>query len=887
MALLALTAAALTAQPVVTSLTPARHDLDAALNTDLTAGFSAAMDAPASGTFRVRSNLRGWLGGSFSGGGTNSLTFDPASDLLPGEEIEVMLTTGLQSTGGASPAAGHNWRFRAKTSQGPSVFTNAQHATGTFMGWDLEFGDLDNDGDLDAVVINNGQSYLLFNDGSGAFSATILGANNLGSYHCALADVESDGDLDVIVVGSPIVAQSGNLSGQNLIYLNDGNGNFANTVNFGSGSDYSNDVEVGDLDGDGDLYFVVAYGAVSDEPNDIYINDGSGNFTRRGFLYIASSTAEIADTSWVVRFADVDNDGDLDVFIGNFGFGPVQSYYYLNDGAANFYYTGRIDLGAAAIATSLAMGDFNGDGHVDVAVGHLGQPYSSPSTYDRVSLYLNNGSGAFGTPLVLSAPETPYGLEAGDIDGDGDLDLAVGFGGANSYVMLNQGNGQFAGTVSLGTAAHSIAFADLDGDGDLDAGTPDKICINGSNAPVLTLSAGGSNIPNGGTLNVNYNDTLASLNLQIGVDDANQDYVSLSASISNIPTQGIQVSEFSHATALVAYGVYPTSGVFNQGGVTHQVMLTASDGSEATQFSFSIVVGAAPAPSMQVCESAQGGASIGNGANASGGRDFGSQLVTAGPTAALTVVISNSGNADLDVTGVSLSGSDAAHFVLNTGGMAGAVAPSGFTQFTVAFDPATAGSKTATIEIAHNDASTSTPYTFQVTGVGTTPAPVALIVVREGGVVVANGAGSRNFGSLIVGSPSAPFTITVENAGNADLVLGTPGLSGAGAGQFSIDHTGMLASVPAGQSTSFTLTFLAGAEGTFGASVSFSHNDSSTTTPFSFNVTGTATTATGSGGGSGGSGGGCAAGSGSSLLGLLFLLGLGAIAVTRRRGNRA
>ncbi|MCG3182215.1 MAG: hypothetical protein ICCCNLDF_00276 [Planctomycetes bacterium] len=1006
MALLALTAAALAAQPAVTSLTPARHDLDAALSTDLTAGFSTAMAAPGANTFKVRSNLRGWLSGSLSGGGTSSLSFNPASDLLPGEEIEVVLTSGLQSSSGTPLAAGHNWRFRAQTGQGPSAFTSAQHTTGCSSGWDLEFGDLDNDGDLDAVAIDNGQSYILENDGAGTFSGTALSATNYGSYHCALADLDNDGDLDVIVVSSPMATSSGQWSGQNVIYLNDGSGNFANTVNFGTGNDYSIDVDTGDLDNDGDVDFVVTNGGVSDLPNDIYINDGSGNFTRKGFLWVPSSTSEITDNSWAVRMADVDNDGDLDVFIGNFGFGPVQSYYYLNDGAANFYYTSRVDLGATAIATSLATGDFNGDGHVDIAVGHLGQPYVSPYTYDRVTLYLNNGSGAFGSPFVLSTSETPYGLEAGDIDGDGDLDLAVGLENANSYILSNPGNGQFSGSVSLSTWAHSIAFADVDGDGDLDAGTPDKICINGSNAPIISVKSNGSNVGDGGTLNVAYNDTLASLNLEIHIDDANQDVVSLAAQITNIPTQGIQPAEFTHAAAAVSYAVYPTSGVFNQASVNHQVTLSAYDGTESTvftfnilvgvapnnppgivvtsigtpvynggnlsvsfgtslaslslliqlndpdtddvsvtgsvsnssgtgildsefssvaqpagywlapssgvfnvggvthtitlaagdgnggnaAFSFSIQVGAAPAPSMQVYENAQGGAPISNGAAASGSRDFGSQLVAAGPTAALTVVISNSGNADLDITGVSLSGGDAAHFVLGTGAMAGTVAPSGYTQFTVAFDPASAGSKTATVEITHNDASTSTPWTFEVTGVGTTPAPAPLLVVREGGVVVANGAnaaGNRNFGSLLEGSPSAPLTITVENAGNADLQLGTPAVSGPGAAQFSLDSSGMLGTVPAGQSTSFTITFLAGMEGSYAATVSFSHNDASTTTPFSFNVTGSATTVTGSGGGDSGGGGGCAAGTSSSLVSLLFLFLLGAAALTRRRDARA
>ncbi|MCB9935971.1 MAG: VCBS repeat-containing protein [Planctomycetes bacterium] len=1001
-------AATLAAQPNVTSLSPVRHDSDAPLNTNLTAGFSSAMANPSANAFRVRSNLRGWLPGALSGGGTNSLSFNPATDLLPGEEIEAVLTTGLQSQASTPLAAPHLWRFRAASAAGPGVFNSAQHATGCAAGWDLEFGDFDNDGDLDAVAIDNGLSYLLENDGTGAFTSSALSTTNYGAYHCALADVESDGDLDIIVVSSPMVTQGGTWSGQNLIYLNDGSGNFGSGVPFGTGSEYSNDVDVGDLDGDGDVDFVVANGAVSDAPNDIYLNDGNGNFTRKGFFYVSTSTTEVLDITWGVRLADFDNDGDLDVFNANFGFGPVQSWVYLNDGAANFYWINRVDLGATAVASAVAVADLNGDGHLDVALSHIGQPSASPPTWDRVTLLFNNGSGAFGSPLTLSMPESPYGLEPVDIDGDGDLDLAVGFEGANSYIMINPGNGQFSGSVTLGTPAHSMAFADVDGDGDLDAGTPDKICINGSNAPLLSVTANSGPVANAGVINVGYNATLASLNLQLSVTDANLDAVSVGAQITNIPTQGILISEFSHNLAPAPYTLSPTSGTFNQGGVTHHFTLTANDGSETTvfsfdivvgaapnnppsigvtsnsatvgnssslnvaygatlaslnlaisisdpendnvslagtvsnsagtgildsefssaaqasgytlnpssgtfnaggtthtvnlsandgnggiaTFSFSIVVGAAPTPSMAVYESSVGGAPISNGANASGGRDFGSQLVTAGATAALTVVIYNGGNANLAVNGVSLSGAGAADFVLNTGTTASSVAPSGYTQFTVAFDPASAGSKTATVEIAHNDGSTTTPWTFQVTGVGTTPAPVALIVVREGGSVIANGAGAsgnRNFGSLLVGGASAPVTITVENAGNANLTLGAPGLSGPGAGQFSLDTTGMLATVPAGQSTSFTVTYTAAAEGTFGAIVSFSHNDASTATPFSFGVTGSATSVTGgaSGGGSGGGGGGCAAGSSSSLIGLLFLFMLAGLAATRRRGNRA
>ncbi|MCA8915098.1 MAG: VCBS repeat-containing protein [Planctomycetes bacterium] len=1003
-ALITLTAATVAAQPTVTSVTPARHDTDATNSSNLTAGFSTAMAAPGADDFRVRSNLRGWLTGSLSGGGTTSLTFNPTTDLLPGEEIEGTLTTGLQASGGAALANGYNWRFRAAASQGPTVFTSAVQATGVASGWDAEFGDLDGDGDLDMVAIDNGQSYILINNGAGVFNATLLSSNYYGSYHCALADVESDGDLDIIMVSSPMATSTGQWSGQNLIYLNDGNAGFANVTNFGTGSEYSIDVDAGDIDGDGDVDFVVANGAVSDIPNDIYINDGSGNFTRRAFLFVAGSTAEVSDNSWAIRLADIDNDGDLDVFTGNFGFGPVQSYYYLNDGAGNFYYTSRVDLGAAAIAVSMATGDFNGDGWVDVALGHLGQ--SAYGTSNRVSVYFNNGSGAYGSPLVFSASDVPYALEAGDIDGDGDLDLGIGFESGTSYVRTNPGNGQFSGSINLVGTSHSMAFADVDGDGDLDVGMPDRICINGSNPPTISATANGSTLANGGTLNVSYGTTLASLNMHFTIDDPNGGTVSVSAQISNLTTQGLVPAEFTHATAAVSYTIDPTSGTFNQGTTNHHFVLTATDGIENTPFSFDIVVGAAPnnspaialtsggstvangstinvaygdtlaglslaiavsdpendsvglagsitnasgtgllasefsssaqatsyvlyptsgtfnsgttthtftlsaddgnggtanfsfsvavgaapTPSIEIYESTVGGATIGNGSNASGGRDFGSQLVSAGPTGALTVVIYNAGNANLSIPSIVLTGTDAGHFVLNTSGTSSSVYPSDYTQFTVAFDPTSAGSKAANIEISHNDGSIGTPYTFQVAGVGTTPAPVPLIVVREGGSNIANGAsasGNRNFGSLLVGTASGALTIEVQNAGNADLNVGTPSLSGTGAAEFSVNTTGMLSVVPAGQSTTFTVTYLAAAEGTFGATVSFSHDDTTTATPFTFGVVGSATapSAGGNGGGSDGSSGGCVATGNSSLIALALLMMLGGLAVVRRRAR--
>ena len=123
---------------------------------------------------------------------------------------------------------------------------------------DIALGDVDGDGDLDAVVANyQQQNQLLINDGSGNFVASFLPEPSLfatGTQAVAMGDADSDGDLDVIVV---------NYQGFNLLLSNDGTGTFSysplppvnqtNTFN-------ASDVAVGDLNGDGAISPVDAHG---------------------------------------------------------------------------------------------------------------------------------------------------------------------------------------------------------------------------------------------------------------------------------------------------------------------------------------------------------------------------------------------------------------------------------------------------------------------------------------------------------------------------------------------------------------------------------------------------------------------------------------------------
>src|SRR5204863_478292 len=90
---------------------------------------------------------------------------------------------------------------------------------------------------------------------------------------------------------------------------------------------------------------------------------------------------------------------------------------------------------------------------------------------DNVSVLLNNGAGVFVAAAPVAVVNGPREVEAGDLDGDGDIDfLATNYSGNSVSVRLNDGHGAFSsgGDVAVGAAPKGLALGDLDGDGDLD-----------------------------------------------------------------------------------------------------------------------------------------------------------------------------------------------------------------------------------------------------------------------------------------------------------------------------------------------------------------------------------------------------------------------------------
>jgi hypothetical protein len=338
----------------------------------------------------------------------------------------------------------------------------------------------------------------LFQLQSNAFDAAGCSGAQAGCWtnYLRLTDLDGDGDLDVVF------SNLGDFFGQGRrvqplgVWLNDGAGHFTNqsAVVVGGLSKAVREVAIGDIDGDGDLdlYVPDAFGGV----DVLLVNQGGAAFVDQA----ATRMPGVASHAGAARFADVDDDGDLDLLVGD-GYATTATqmvHLYLNDGTGGFTpaddhlpvqaeVADPNDPAFAVDPDDFDLLDVDRDGDLDLLVNnHQG----------RELLWLNDGTGHFSdasanVPLPSGNPNK-YNPGVCDVDGDGDLDVWID-NSAHDYLeqlLINDGQGHFTEETDMrvqgnavGADDNGVVCADVDGDGDFDAvivalGNAERVLIN-------------------------------------------------------------------------------------------------------------------------------------------------------------------------------------------------------------------------------------------------------------------------------------------------------------------------------------------------------------------------------------------------------------------------
>jgi len=364
-------------------------------------------------------------------------------------------------------------------------------------------GDFNGDGIPDLAVANrsNNTVQIFSGVGDGTFHALASYAVGNGLTALAASDLNSDGKLDLIAVNKSDSTVS--------VLLGNGEGTFTPQETYATGS-APVAVAAGDFNGDGKVDLVVAVNS------GVSVLLGNGDGTLQPQQSSAMNASDYTGSVYSVEpqsvaVGDFNGDGKLDLATANVGTSSETSdsnslSILLGNGDGTFrpaqYYT------TGQPSDSVTLGDFNGDGKLDIAATNYSLPVTIPGE-SSVSVALGNGDGTLRPPVQYGLPQftNPYSIQVGDFDGVGKADLV--FASANGgqtretypdlvYVLLGNGDGTFQSQQGYHHAttpygeSFALALGDFNGDGKPDVVSLEQTYPAASIAAAILLDAGSS-----------------------------------------------------------------------------------------------------------------------------------------------------------------------------------------------------------------------------------------------------------------------------------------------------------------------------------------------------------------------------------------------------------
>jgi hypothetical protein len=596
---------------------------------------------------------------------------------------------------------------------GDGTFQKAVSSRITFV--PFATGDFNNDGKIDLVGVYGDSIMVALGNGDGTFTLKWSIRSSSPYVVAAAADFNQDGNLDLYIPGA--LGDSNGFT----IFLGNGDGTFTAGATYGPDTTYGAAI-VGDFNGDG-LVDLAAVGYINGP--EIYIYLGNGN----GTVQYLNSLVGYGQGSSLFA-ADMNNDGKLDlvgpgngVLLGN-GDGTFT-------GAGGFSYVGSIG----------GIGDFNGDGNLDVLLSD-----------GSISLQPGEGNGQFLPPFVFyTSPYSPTAGGIGDFNGDGHLDAVASEAFYDGQIVLQIPVSLSPSPASLWYATQNVGTTSAPQVATLtnvgwSALKINKVNITGANAGSFTETntCGTRLVANAVcTISVSFTpkqsgNLVATVNLNYGGLGSPQT-ISLIGTGLTAPTATLTPSSLTYATQLVGTSsAEQTATLTNTGNQDVTVSSIAISGpfTETNNCPSSLGVGGTCQIQVIFSPTAKGASSgtltvTDSGSTSSQtvtlsgsgtvmslspvGVNFGDQKVGT-KSAAAPATLTNTGTTAVSITAISFTGANPGDFSQSNNCGKG-LAPKASCTINVVFDPTATGARSASLSVTDNGG--GSPQTVALSGTGT------------------------------------------------------------------------------------------------------------------------------------------------------------------------